>query len=324
MIITPGGSIPVYVSVPTVPPNQIPAQVRLLDAYYTQYPGSPCGAGVCINFYPLSGASISRYGIYRSVVGFQGDVVHPTVVDGKTLQLSINLGAAQTITFDGATPIIDRMNSYFSGGRAIVSMGSPTRFIWRVEGGSSPGVVQILGGTALADLGLTAGTYSNQSKSYLVAYVDAKPEDDADGVEFCDPDGTIYDSYRVTTVDLSNEESKPTNYVTPTGTTGKVCWIYGVVSDPAGVRIPDAEVRARVLEIPQSVVPPAHINSAIVSTLSNPQGRYEICLIQGSLVEISIPSIYYTRQVRIPAQSRAAITDLLVDRDNQYPLGVEV
>lgn len=324
MIITPGGSIPVYVGTPSVPPNQIPAQVRLLDAYYTQYPGSPCGAGVCINFFPLSGASISRYGIYRSVVGFQGDIVAPAVADGKTLQLSINLGAAQTVTFDGSTPIIDKMNSYFVGGRAVASVGSPARFIWRVDGGSSPGVVQILGGTALADLGLTAGTYSSQSKDYLVTYIDATPSDDADGVEFCDPDGTIYDSYRVTTIDLSNEESKPTNYVMPTETTGKVCWVYGVVSDPSGVRIPDAEVSARILEMPQSVVPPTYINNTIISTVSNPQGRYEICLLQNSLVELSIPSTYYTRQVRIPEQSRVAVSDLPVDRDYQYPLGVEV
>lgn len=324
MIITPGGSIPVYVGVPSTPPNQIPAQVRLLDAYYTRYPGSPCGAGVCINFFPLSNASISRYGVYRSVIGFEGDVVAPSTVDGKSLQLSVNLGPTQTVIFDSSTPIVDKMNSYFVGGHAVASVSNQTRFIWRVDGGSSPGVVQILGGTALADLGLTAGTYSKESKSYLVTYVNPTADDDIYGVEFCDPNGTIYDSYRVTTIDLSNEESKPTEYVSPTDSTGKVCWVYGVVSDVSGARVPDAEVSARILEIPQSVTSPTFIDNSVVSTRSNAQGRYEICLLQDALVELSIPSIYYTRQIRVPSQNRAAVTEIPVDRDYQYPLGVEI
>jgi hypothetical protein len=267
---------------------------------------------------------ISRYGIYRSIVGFEANNVAPSVVSGKTLSLSLNLGPMQTVTFDASTPVVDKMNGFFVGGAAVVSQVDNTRFLFRIDGGSSPGVVQVVGGTAMADLGLTAGTYSYQSKDYLIRYLNAQPNDDVNGVEYCDPDGTLYDSYRVTTVNLSNEESAKTAYVTPTGTTGKLCTVYGCVTNIAGVRIPDATVSVRILEMPQTVVPPSYINEEVIEVLSDPQGRFEVAVLQGSHVEIAIPSIYYNRKVYIPMQNRVSISELPVDRDYRYPLETEV
>lgn len=318
-IYTPDSNI-IYANTPVVPASQVPAQLASLDAYYTRNPNDPCGASVCLHWVPLSGASISRYAVYRSIIGFVADIAPLSSLDGKTLQLSINLGPTQEVIFNSFTPVVDRINSAIVGGSAVVSVEDPAKLIFRVDGGSSPGVVEILGGTALADLGLTTRTISLQSEDILIAYVEAEANDDVDGVEYCDLDGTIFDSYRVATVDLNNEISAKTNYVTPQETTGKVCCIYGIVTDPAGVRIPDAEVTAKILQYPQSVVSPSYINNDAISVRTNPQGRFELCALQGSLVELSIPDAYYMRTVRVPEVVQVAITDLEVDRDYRLPL----
>lgn len=313
MIIVPG-SIPMYMGIPTIPASQIPAQIRSIEAYYTRNPDSDCGATPCVLFYPISGADISRYAIYRSIIGFEATLPAFDTLGGKTLEIAVNLGATQVITFDGVSPVMEQLAT-IKGGYSVLSKLNATRVIFRVDDGSVPGVVQIIGGTAMADFGLTAHTISNQSDSYLIAYVNAAATDDTQGVEYCDVDGTIYDSYRVCTINMADELSKPTAYVVPSETTGKVCWVYGLVSNAAGVRIPDAEVTVRILEYPQSVVAPSFINSDAISTYTGGNGRFEIAVIQGALVEISIPSIYFNRKVRIPDQNRAAISDLPVDRD---------
>lgn len=318
-IITPDSNI-VYANTPVIPASQVPAQIASVDAYYTRNPADECGASVCINFVPLPGVGISRYAIYRSIVGFIADIPSLSTVDGKTLQLSINLGPTQEVVFNSFTPVVDRINAVIDGGSAVVSLEGPSKLIFRVNGGSSPGVVEILGGTALGDLGLTARTISYQSEDHLLSYVDAQPNDDVNGVEFCDLDGTIYDSYRVATVDLNNEISVKTNYVTPQEATGKICCIYGIVTDPSGVRMPDTKVSAKILQYPQSVASPSYINEDEVEVFTNSQGRFEICVLQNALIELAIPDAYYMRTIRVPEVVQVSITDLEVDRDYRLPL----
>lgn len=321
MIITPG-SVIVYANTPVVPTVQVPAQIASIDAYYTRNPNSQCGASVCINWVPLAGAQISRYAVYRSIVGFMADTPALSAIDGKTIQLSLNLGPTQEVVFNSFTPVIDRINSVIAGGYAVASLEEPGKFIFRVDPGSAPGVVEILGGTALADFGLTARTISLQSEDHLLTYIDANPNDDLTGVEYCDLDGTIYDSYRVATIDNNNEISSKTRYAVPTEQTGPLCCIYGCVSDVAGVRTPDAQVTARILEYPQSVVAPTQINKDVIEVSTDAQGRFEICVVQCALIELSIPDAYYMRVVRVPDVARVAITDLEVDRDYRLPLEV--
>lgn len=319
MIVAPG-SILLNFGPNPLPFSQPPSQLKSLDVFYTRDPGSLCGGAVCLNWFPLENPSISSYRVYRSVVGFEADVSTVGALAGKTMELSVNLGPTQTVTFDGVTPTVDRINAFVSGARAVGSQVNPARFIFRADGGSAPGVVQVIGGTALPDLGIMAGTYSKESRDNIIAAVPFFPSDVSDGVEYCDPDGNVYDSYRVTTVDTSLVESRPTDYQMPTESTGKLCRVFGCVSTPSGVRVPDAEVSAKILEYPQSVVNPTFIDDEVVSTLSNAQGRFEVYLIRGSLVEFSIPGAYLRRTVRIPDAAEAALADLPVDRDYRLPL----
>lgn len=320
MIITPGAVL-VNIGNQPLPFAAPPSQLRSFDAYYTRDPGSACGASVCLFWLPLSNSEISRYKVYRSVVGFEADKGTPALLAGKTLEVSLNLGPTQTITFDGTTPTVDRINMTLVGGYAASLEASPGRFALRVSPGSAPGMVQVLGGTALADLGVLAGTYSKESHRQLVANINSSPEDDTEGVEFCDSDGTIYDSYQVSTVDLSGVESRPTEYSLPTAQTGRLCRVYGCVSTAAGVRVPDSSITAKILEYPQSVVSPTFVDKEEVSALSDSQGRFEILLLRGAFVEISVPALCFRRTVLIPDQAEAALVSLAVCRD--YRLALE-
>jgi hypothetical protein len=157
----------------------------------------------------------------------------------------------------------------------------------------------------------------------LIAYLDRVPGDVVDGIEYCDPDGTIWDSYAIATVDNQNNISFKTSYKDPQQTTGKVCCVYGIVSDVSGVRVPDVKVQAKILEYPQSIVPPVFIDTGITNeAYSDYRGAFEICVLQGSLVELTIEALSLYRILRIPDQARAALTDIPVDRDYRYPLEV--
>ena len=320
-IITPG-SIAVYATTPTVPTVQVPAQIASFDVFYTRNPSDPCGAAVCLNWIPLSGAQISRYAIYRSIIGFVADIPPLATIDGLTLQLSLNLGPTQEVVFNNVTPVVDRINAVVDGGYAVTSVEDTAKLIFRIEDGSSPGVVQIIGGTALGALGLTARTISKESEDHLIDYVTAQPTDDLTGVEYCDLDGSIYDSYAIATIDNNNDISSKTRYVGPQDSTGKVCSIYGLISDLGGVRIPDALVEARILEYPQTVACPTYINKDVIEVRTDPQGRFEIYVLQNSLIELTIEDAFYQRMVRVPEVIRVSIMDLEVDRDYRIPLEV--
>lgn len=321
MIIS-NGSILVSVTTPAVPAVQVPAQVKDFGVYYTRSPDDPCGAGVCMTFYPLDGSPVTRFAVFRSIIGFEVDLPGLSTVAGKTLQVSVNMGPTQEILFDGVTPIVEQLDS-ITGGYAVLSEVYPQKAIVRVDGGSSPGMMQILGGTALGDLGLTPGTITKNSHDYLIAYLDRVSGDVEDGIEYCDFDGTIWDSYAIATVDNQNNISFKTSYQDPQQTTGKVCCVYGTISDVSGARIPDVEIQAKVLEKPQSVAEPVYIDTGIVNkAYSDHKGDWEICVLQGALVELKIEALSFYRILRIPDAPRAPVSEIPVDRDYRYPLEV--
>ena len=306
---------------PTTPSSQCPAQIKDLDAYYIRAPegDGECPAQVCISFTPLVGAEISRYAIYRSFIGFVSPIVDPSVLSGKTLQVSIDMGPTQTITFDGVTPLVEQMNADLLKVNVYMSSLDPTNFVFRATSDvGAPVSLQLIGGTALTDLSQTARTITEQSEDVLIAYVEAQPTDDQTGVEFCDPDGDLNDFYAVATINLSNELSYKSSYISPTITTGKLCCIYGIVSDIDGVRIPDAPVSAQLIQYYQTVSPSCYLYREKKTVYSDSSGKFKICLLQGAQVHLEIPDTNYYKTIVVPEQARISITDLDLDRSYKF------
>ena len=276
-----------------------------------------------LNWAPFPEADVATYRVYRSMIGFRAPLVPLATLNGKTLQLKMNGGATQTITFNAVTPIVDKINAVLTGGRAYASVNDPTTYwLLRSDVRTAPGTVQIVGGTALADFGLTARTISEQSEDLLVSSVPADPDPQAI-IEFVDNDGAIQDFYAVTTLDSMGNESLKSNYRQPISATGPLCVLEGIVTSIQGVRTPDVEVKATLLKFPHSPAAASHITLEPVTTLTGSDGRFSLPLLQTALVQLEIPAIGYTRAITVPAKAYEFVTDLKFDTDYQYPLGGE-
>lgn len=274
---------------------------------------------IVLKWAPFPNADVASYNVYRSIIGFRAPMVSLATLNGKTLQLKMNGGALQTITFNNITPIVDKINATLTGGRAYTSISNSSFFFVRSDIREAPGKVEIVGGTALADFGLTAHVIQEKTEDLLIENVEAL-EDPQELVELEDPDGAMQDFYALTSVNSLDEESNKTNYVQATSFTGDICVIEGIVTDLQGVRIPDAEVSVRLLKFPHSPEKASQVTLAPITTLSGSDGRFSIALLQGALVQFEIPAVGFSREITVPAKAFEFITDILVDLDYRYPL----
>lgn len=272
---------------------------------------------------PFPEANVAHYRIYRSMVGVKVYDAAPSTVNGKTLILKIGSTANQTITFDGVLDTIDKVNSVLVGARAYASIPSPLYFYIRSDVREAPGSIQVVGGTALIDLGLTARTVSEKSEDELIATVAALPNPNTI-VEYEDADGVLQDFYAISTVDSFANESLKTQYRQPVCFSGPVCVLEGVIINLHGARVPDAVITATLVSFPHESSGNSNVTLDPVETLSGPDGRFSLPILQGALVHLEIPAIGYSKNLTVPAKSFEFVTDLVVDLDYRYPLGTEV
>lgn len=268
---------------------------------------------------PFPGADVAGYKVYRSMLGFKGLIVSPTAASGLTLQLKMNGGGSQIITFDGTTPVIDKINASLVGGRAYPSIASPAYFFVRSDIRTAPGSIQITGGTALAPMGITPRAIYEKSEDDLIATIPANPDPDT-LVEYEDPDGVCQDWYAVSSVSSTGAESAKTPYRQPMTYTGEICVLEGIVTNLQGVRIADAEVSATLVKYPQEIHQSPQITLEPVTTLTGSDGRFSLALLQGALVKIEIPIVGFCRNITVPEKPCEFLTDLQVDLDYRYPL----
>jgi hypothetical protein len=268
-------------------------------------------------------ADVALYRVYRSIIGFRAPAVAPATMAGLTLQLKMNGGSTQTITFSGSQPLVDQINAVLTGGRAYGSLLDSGYFFVRSDLREAPGTVVIVGGTALSLLGLTARTISQQSEDTLVSTI-AAPVDPDEVVEFEDSDGALQDFYALTTSDSVGNESLKTSYRQPVASTGKLCVIEGIVSNLQGVRMVDAEVKATLVKFPHSPETANYITLEPITTLTGPDGRFSLALLQGAIVQLDISALGYSHNIQVPEKAFALITDLEVELRYRYPLNTEV
>jgi len=278
---------------------------------------------ITLRWSQLPEADVASYKVYRSIIGFSMPVLPLSTINGKTLILKFNGGSSQTFTFNNSTSIVDLINATASGGQAYLSSDA-LKVIIRSNLRSGPdGSVQIVGGTALSDFGLTARTITEKSEDELIASVVA-PVDPATVVEYLDEDGTLEDYYAISTIDSLSHESLKTAYRRPIESTGLLCVIEGVIFDIQGRRVPNAEVKATIQVPPESTDCSGNISVDPVSEYSGPDGRFSLPLLQKALVRLEIPAIGLNRIISIPEKSFVLINDIRVDLEYRYPLNIEL
>jgi len=268
---------------------------------------------------PFPGADVVSYKVYRSMIGFVAPVLTPTALSGKTLQLKMNGGTTQTITFDAVVPSFTKINATLTGGRAYPSVSDSQYFLLRSDIRSAPGSVQIVGGTSLVSFGLTPRLIQEKSEDTVIAQIAANPDPNV-VMEYTDPDGVCQDWYTVTSVDSHGTESAKAPYRQPTSYTGPICVLEGIVTNLQGARMPDIEVIATLVKYPQEIGKCPQITLEPITVYTGSDGRFSIPLLQGALVEFDIPSVGFSRNVTVPAKAYEFITDLQVDLDYRFPL----
>lgn len=262
---------------------------------------------------PLPGADIASYKVYRSIIGFHTNLPTPATVAGKTLQLKMNGGSLQTITFSGSASLVDQINAVLLGGRAYLSYDTVS-FLLRSDIRCGDGKVEIVGGTALGDLNLTVRTITEKSEDELLATVPAPVDPDA-VVEYEDPDGVLGDWYAISVVNSMSQESTKTPWRQPITASGPLCIVEGLVITLQGARIPDAKVIATVQVPPESTEVISSISTQPVETLTGPDGRFSLPLLQCALVRLEIEAIGLSRMITIPEKSFVYLNDIRVDLD---------
>lgn len=268
---------------------------------------------------PFPGSNVESYKVFRSIIGFRALVVAPATLAGKTLMLKMNGGSTQTITFAGTQSAVAQINAVLTGGKAFLSNADSSYFYVRSNTRSAPGSVQITGGTALADLQLTARTITEKSEDLQVATV-AALEDELAMVDWADEDGTPDDFYAIVTVDAFGNDSLKTSFRQAMAYTGKVCVLEGLVTDLQGVRYPDAEITIQLIRFPQAIGKAPQITRHKLCFMTGPDGRFSIPVLQGALILFEIKQVQFSREIEVPALAYQFITDIQVDLDYRFPL----
>lgn len=256
-----------------------------------------------------TGSTVNTYSIWRAMVGFKAPIVN---LDTKTLELKINGQDLQTVTF-GTGNLVSTLNSSLVGATASLA-NSGTEFILRSNIKTAPGSIEIVGGTALTDLGLTAKLITEKSDVQLIATQAANIVDTT--IEsFSDPDGIKEDWYAI-----SADSGELSPMVKPIKTAYPLCSVEGIVCDLQGQPMVDVEVTATIQTAPSEVAS-SYITKDVVRVISNKDGIISLPLMQGALVKIEIPAIGLIKMVTIPAQSYIFLKDILVDEEYTYPIG---
>jgi len=266
---------------------------------------------------PTQGADIAAYKIYRSIVGFIAPK-HPDL-DGCTLDVVVDGGSIQSIEFDD-TDVVDKINAGIEGARAYNSLSVSDYFLFRSNTREAPGSVEILGGDCLALLGLTERLITERSETHLLDTVMVDSGDLPELMCYEDKDGTPHDYYAISTVDSAGNESAKTNLKKAVTSVGGLCVVEGLISNAQGGREVDVEVSAKLADYPSSAGGESYITKELVKTLTYPDGRFSMSLVQGAVVKIEIPEIGYFRTIRVPEASHALILNELEDLSWRYPV----
>jgi hypothetical protein len=264
------------------------------------------------------GSDVVQFKLYRSIIGFSAPLA--PALAGKTLSLKINGGALQTFTFDAGDPV-ELINEAILYGQAYLSADG-LRFFVRSNIRQAPGSVEIAGGTALGDLALTARLITEKSEDELIATVEAA-EDVATALCYEDLDGSLSDFYAISAIDSFSVESLKSAYKAAIDFAGPVCTIQGIVVDLRGARVPDAEVKA-IIQVPPQYSKQSVVTKDVITVLSGPDGKFNLPLLQKSLVRLEIPAIGYGQMITVPELVSVLLNDLEAETEYRYPLGYHV
>lgn len=245
------------------------------------------------------------------MIGFITEYEAPFGLSGDILQLKINSPSITSIylpaSVDNISALVVHLNSTLVGATAYRAYGS-NKLIIRSNIRTAPGVIEIVGGSALAKMGVSTKIISERSHAVKIGSVNFPLQ------EFEDKDGVLEDFYGLSTVDTLSNESNISSLRQAINFTGPICVIEGCITDLQGMRVPDVKVLARV------VTPPAgsshtSIIKKEVYTLSGEDGRFSLPVLQNARVIFEIDETRVSDPITIPEAPYVFFDDLPIDQE---------
>lgn len=230
-----------------------------------------------------------------------GTQTAPFTLNGKTLLLKVDGGSEQTITFVSADPInvddtVDFINDNVTGAVASEEVGA-VRLTSSTLGTSS--LLEITGGTALADLGLSVGLDNGEdARITLQAGVTEYEYDDQSG----DPDNYYRTRF------YNSSTAAVSSYSDPVlGELGTIISVSSLIlakvdlANLDGTPIDDRRVSFYNTYTPSGlIVEDIGVVGRTIDIFTNQAGHAETMLIKGSIVNVSISGTAIMRKITIP------------------------
>lgn len=234
-----------------------------------------------------------------TVATITGTVQGPFTVNGKTLTVKVNNGANQTFSFVTADPIsaddlADLINDTITG---AVSVEIDQRLKLSTVVTGTGGRIDIVGGTALADLGLTLDAWVTGTDSHVLL----SPSQEE--YEYDDQNGAVDYFYR--TRFYSSISGQFSTYSDPIiGEIGYIVpgseLIVGKI-DLAGIDGRPVAGRTILFGVrDQPLVASSFLIAANAWVVTDEAGHAEINLIKGARVEVTISGTAVTRVITVP------------------------
>jgi len=223
-------------------------------------------------------------------------------VVGKTLQIIVDSNPQVDITFTGAAvlpaaDVVSQINTALGASIAAIE-GDAFRLTSTIVGSES--IIEIVGGTALADFGFTAGDRDVGEESHVFL----QPEQTV--YNFTDNDGSSSDYYVVqyinTSTLLQSNDSDPFQ-----GTPGTV--IDAADLSKATVDLVDGMGQALALQhitiySSQEILKVGNfhvgMNRASFTIVTDNAGHAEVCLVAGLKVKVVFEGTNYIREFTVP------------------------
>ncbi len=265
---------------------------------------------IILKWVPVEGANIASYKIYRSMIGIMTSLPAPFgLVNGDNLLLKINNQVIQNLVFTSdlnAEDMVNFLNGHLTGATAYLATGTQ-KIILRSNVRTSPGYIDIVGGSAAVKMGLPIKVISERSDLVLLSTIPFST------TSFTDNDGVLEDYYGISTVDGFGTESIISNLRQAINFSGPICVIEGCIIDLQGRRIADVNVKAKI------VTPPTHggghsfVTTKEVSTLTGEDGRFSLPLLQTARVIFEINDTKVCDPITVPELPYAFFDDLGID-----------
>ncbi len=268
---------------------------------------------IILRWVPIEGADIATYNIHRSMIGFITTNEAPFGLADDTLQLKINSNDTQAITIPG-NPNIEDLISYLNNnliGATAYKANESNHLILRSDIREEPGFIEVIGGTALAKMGVSTRIISERSETNHIGSVPYSE------LEYEDKDGVLEDFYGISTIDSVGNESNVSTLRQAINFTGPICVVEGCITDLQGMRVPDVKVLARVVTPPEGSEHTSIIKNEVY-VLTGEDGRFSLPLLQGARVIFEIDEARVSDPITIAAQPYVFFDDLPIDYEYKF------